>query len=317
VASRRTADLQLTDGGTVLTFPRTHAVPESQVFAGMVDGPSVPKWPKFGTTSANATFGSGTVVTLRAVARPGDTFTGWADACTGAAITCDVTIDQAKAVTAHFRGPHIIGVAGPGGTIDCSPTDLVQGGSFVCTITPDADHVLLSVMDNGSTVTGSVSNGTYSVVDVAADHTVSATFDARPDFVGSAPTTVAAYSTYLYTPVVADPDGPAPLTITVDPSDTCGGVIDPVDGRYSFTLDAEGTCLVAITACDAAGACRTQQTTVTITVVVGGFLDGMGASGGGCGCSAGAELAALPWYGIPALVVLVRRRRRKDGEREV
>src|SRR5512132_807095 len=31
------ADLQLTAGGTVLTFPRTNAVPESQVFAGMVD----------------------------------------------------------------------------------------------------------------------------------------------------------------------------------------------------------------------------------------------------------------------------------------
>ena len=43
-----------------------------------------------------------------------------------------------------------------------------------------------------------------------------------------------------------------------------------------------------IRTCDAAGACRTQQTTVTINhgpIVVDGFLEGMGASGGGCGCS--------------------------------
>lgn len=357
-------------------------------------------------TSATAPFGLGTVVTLTAVARAGDTFTGWAGACAGAAITCDVTMDQAKTVTAHFRGPRVIGVAGPGGTISCNPLDVVRGGSSVCTITPDADHILLSVTDNGSTVTGSVSNGTYTVANVITDHTVSVTFDARPNFGGPAPTTAAENSTYVYTPVVTDPDGPVPLTIAVDPSDTCAGVLNPVDGRYSFNPGAEETCVVAITACDAAGACRTQRTTVTVnhlpiavddtvitagpidipggtltandapggsgaeasqtltvtsvsagtaaggivaliggvvtytpppgflgtdtftytvtdggdpalsatatvtvTVTVAGFLDGMGASGGGCGCSASAELAALPWYGIPALLVLVRRRR--------
>jgi uncharacterized repeat protein (TIGR02543 family) len=363
-------------------------------------------------TSASAAFGAGTVVTLTAVARPGDTFTGWAGACSGTAITCAVTMDQAKTVTAHFRGPRVIGVAGPGGTIACNPADVVQGSDSVCTITPDPDHALLSATDNGSDVTGTVSNGTYTVANVTADRTVSVTFNARPNFGGPAPATTAEGSAYAYLPVVTDPDGPEPLTITVDPSDTCGGGIYPVDGTYRYNPGAEENCVVALTACDAAGACRTQQTTVTInhypiagddtvltagtidipgevltandspggsgaessqtltvtsvslvtpvggvvtliggvvtytppqgflgtdaftytvtdsgepalsaeatvtvTVTTGGFLDGVGASGGGCGCSAGAGLAALPWYSIPVLLVLARRRRRKDGAR--
>jgi len=361
-------------------------------------------------TGASAFFGAGTVVTLTAVARPGDTFTGWAGACTGTAITCDVTVDQAKTAIAHFRGLLVTGVAGPGGTISCIPGDVVQGGSSVCTITPDADHIMLAVTDNGSTATDSVINGTYTVLNVTIDHTVSVTFDARPDFVGPAPAIAGEGSAYTYTPVATDPDGPDPLEITVDPSETCGGALDPFAGTYSFNPGPEETCVVAITACDGAGACRTQQTTVTInhypiavddvvittapidilgetltandspggsgaessqtltvtavsavtteggfvmliggvvtytppadfrgtdsftytvtdsgdpalsatatvTISATGFLDGVGASGGGCGCSAGADLAALPWYGIPALLLLVRRRRRSPAQR--
>lgn len=364
--------------------------------------------------SAIAAFGVGTVVTLTAAARPGDTFTGWAGACSGTSPTCDVTMDQARSVTAHFRGPRVIGVAGPGGTIACNPPDVVQGSSSVCTIIPDADHILLSATDNGSTVTGSVSNGTYTVVNVTTDRTVAVTFDARPNFDAPAPTGAVEGMTYTYTPVVTDPDGPEPLTIVVELSDTCSGVLDLLSGTYLFNPGAAETCVVALTACDAAGACRTQETTVTtnhwpiavddtvitsgpidipgetltandspggsgaelsqtltitsvsavsdqggtvtlaggvvtytppsgflgidtftytvtdsgdpaltgtatVTVTVsagGGFLGGVGVSGGGCGCSAGVdEWAALPWYGIPALLVLLRRRRRKGGER--
>jgi hypothetical protein len=317
-------------------------------------------------------------------------------------------MDQSKTVIAHFRGPRVIGVAGPGGTINCNPPDVLQGSDSVCTITPDPDYALLSATDNGNIVTGSVSNGTYTVVNVTTDRTVSVTFNARPIFGGPAPTTAAEDSTYTYTPVVTDPDGPAPLTLNIDSSEeTCGGVLDPMDGTYRFNPDPSETCVVALIACDATGACRTQQTTVTInhrpiavddavttagtidipaetltandspggsgaessqtltvtevsvvtaqggmvvliagvvtytppagflgtdtftytvadsgdpslsatatvtiTVTIGGFQDGVGASGGGCGCSAGAELATLSWYGIPALLVLARRRRR-------
>src|SRR5689334_3128205 len=45
-------DLQLGNGGIVLTFPRTDPTPESQPLQGLVAAPNIPRWPKFDTTSA-------------------------------------------------------------------------------------------------------------------------------------------------------------------------------------------------------------------------------------------------------------------------
>ena len=47
-------------------------------------------------------YAAGTVVTLRAVARPGSMFAGWSGACTGAAVTCTVTMSGSRSVTARF-----------------------------------------------------------------------------------------------------------------------------------------------------------------------------------------------------------------------
>src|SRR5262245_17316938 len=44
------ADLQLGNGGTVLTFARTDPTPESQPFQGMTPAVGIPRWPKYGTT---------------------------------------------------------------------------------------------------------------------------------------------------------------------------------------------------------------------------------------------------------------------------
>jgi uncharacterized repeat protein (TIGR02543 family) len=47
-------------------------------------------------------YAAGTVVTLRAVARPGSMFGGWSGACTGTAVTCTVTMSDSRSVTARF-----------------------------------------------------------------------------------------------------------------------------------------------------------------------------------------------------------------------
>ena len=83
-----------------------------------------------------ASFAVGTVVTLTAVARPGDTFVGWSGDCAGSQLTCTVTMNAELSVVARFRGPTVTGIAGPGGTVSCVPAEVAQGGTSVCTITP-------------------------------------------------------------------------------------------------------------------------------------------------------------------------------------
>jgi uncharacterized repeat protein (TIGR02543 family) len=48
------------------------------------------------------TYPAGELVTLRPQVSPGIAFTGWSGACTGSDVTCEVTMDQAKTVTANF-----------------------------------------------------------------------------------------------------------------------------------------------------------------------------------------------------------------------
>jgi len=96
-----------------------------------------------------------------------------------------------------------------------------------------------------------------------------------------------------------------------------GGSVAVSGGVVTYTPPPGflGTDAFTYTVTDSGDPALSATATVTVTVTVGGFVDGVGASGGGCGCGAGAGLAALPWYGIPAFLALVRRRRRKDGAR--
>ena len=53
----------------------------------------------------SATFAPGTPITLTAAPDAGSTFLGWGGACAGAALTCDLTMDAARTVTASFATP--------------------------------------------------------------------------------------------------------------------------------------------------------------------------------------------------------------------
>ncbi len=216
--------------------------------------------------TATAQYSSGTVVVLTAVARAGDVFTGWEGDCSGTASTCSVSMTAARTVTARFSGPTITGSAGTGGTVVCTPSSVLQGGSATCTITPGADYALSTVTDNGANVLGSVSGGTYTLTNVTANHTVAATFNRRPDITSTASTVAAAGTAYTYTPAANDPDGPGPLAWSAAAGDTCGGSVNPGTGQYTFTPGAPASCVVGVNVCDAnvPPACRVQLTTVTI-----------------------------------------------------
>src|SRR4029077_10613946 len=55
--------------------------------------------------TCNADYGTGTVVTLTATGRNGQQFTGWSGDCSGSTPTCQVTMSQARNVSASFATP--------------------------------------------------------------------------------------------------------------------------------------------------------------------------------------------------------------------
>ncbi len=63
-----------------------------------------------------------------------------------------------------------------GGSISCIPTSVASGDSSTCTITPSTGYNLSGLTDNGADVLSKVSNNTYTITNITADHTVVATF---------------------------------------------------------------------------------------------------------------------------------------------
>ncbi|MEK7705243.1 MAG: Ig-like domain-containing protein [Myxococcota bacterium] len=127
-------------------------------------------------TSQTADFLGGSDVTLTAIARVGDTFTGWTGACTTTDNACTVTVSAAATAVAHFRGPLITASAGANGSVTCTPSPVVQGTDPSCVITPDAGYDVQSVTDNGAPVTCAASGCAYTLTNIMGDHTVAAVF---------------------------------------------------------------------------------------------------------------------------------------------
>ena len=137
-------------------------------------------------------------------------------------VTADHTIEATFAIDTFTITTSVIG----SGTLTCnSPVN--YNDPSTCTITPDPGYHLVSLTDNGTDVTGSVSNGQYTITNVTEDHTVVATF---------------AINQYTVNPSVGAGQGTiTPDTAqTVNHGDTVQFTLSPATGYHIDSV--EGTC---------------------------------------------------------------------------
>ncbi len=118
--------------------------------------------------------GSGTAVT--AVADSGYHFVNWSDGVTTASRT-DTNVTADKSVTANFAinvNYTITALAGTGGSISpAGAVSVASGSNQTFTITPDSGYAISQVLVDGVNQ-GAISS--YTFTNVAASHTISATF---------------------------------------------------------------------------------------------------------------------------------------------
>jgi len=114
-------------------------------------------------STCSADFSCGQTVTLSAVAGIGSTFAGWSgEGCSGTG-TCQVTMDQARNVTATFTlDTYVLSVsrAGTGsGTVTSSPAGIDCGSDCSESYTSGTVVTLSAVADTGSTFAGWAGGG--------------------------------------------------------------------------------------------------------------------------------------------------------------
>jgi hypothetical protein len=134
--------------------------------------------------SCSGPYDEGSAITLTATPTGHSTFTGWSGACTNESGPCEVVVEGAPSVTAHFTAQHGVSVkkAGTGaGAVVSEPSGIDCGGVCVGYFT-DGETITLSPVPSGhSTFTGwSGSNcsgtGVCQVEVGDATKTVTATF---------------------------------------------------------------------------------------------------------------------------------------------
>ena len=139
-----------------------------------------------GATCA-ADFVEGEIVTLTAVASAGSEFTGWTGAVVSSDASIDVTMDEAKSVTANFNllpGNFLLTVAKAGtgsGTVTSDPAGIACGATCAAGFVEDTVVTLTAVTGPNSTFagwSGAVTGNTPTIqVTVDAAKQVTATFN--------------------------------------------------------------------------------------------------------------------------------------------
>ena len=127
-----------------------------------------------------------TVVTLTATPSAASVFSGWTGACSGSSVTCNVTMDAAKSVTATFTLKPVLTVAiyGTGtGTVTSAPAGINCGGDCSEAYSPNTVVALTAVPSTGSVFSGwsdacTGSGGCSITMDAAKS--VTATFTLKP-----------------------------------------------------------------------------------------------------------------------------------------
>ncbi len=170
-------------GGFALTVTRAGAG------SGAIS--SAPSGISCGST-CQATFASGTSVTLTATASAGSVFAGWSGGVCSGTGSCVVSMSAARSVTATFNAlpSYTLGIsrAGTGaGTVTSSPSGINCGSTCSASFSSGTSVTLSASAATGSAFagwSGGVCSGTGScVVSMTAARTVTATFNAVPSFV--------------------------------------------------------------------------------------------------------------------------------------
>jgi len=144
--------------------------------------------------SCNASFASGTQVTLTAAAAANSSFAGWSGGCSGSNSTCNVTLSASQQVTASFNAIQnavvlTVSLAGSGtGTVASTPSGIACAPTCSASFTPGTSVTLTETSAANSSFAGwsgdgcSGSNSTCTLT-LSASQQVTATFNAIPNAV--------------------------------------------------------------------------------------------------------------------------------------
>jgi hypothetical protein len=103
----------------------------------------------------NENYPENTVVTLTRQTDAGASFIGWGGACSGTGLTCDVTMDAAKSVSATFGLIVNVSKAGAGnGTVTSTPGGINCGANCSAFFAGDSTPTLTATPNAGSVFTG-------------------------------------------------------------------------------------------------------------------------------------------------------------------
>jgi uncharacterized repeat protein (TIGR02543 family) len=137
-----------------------------------------------GTTSQTINYGA-SASAVTAVPTTGYHFVNWTG--TGGFVTTSANpltvsnVTAAQTITANFAIDTFVVnfTSGDNGTVSCtSPVN--YGATSTCTVTPASGYQLATFSDNNVDKTGSVAGGSYSIANVTANHTITATFSQIP-----------------------------------------------------------------------------------------------------------------------------------------
>jgi endoglucanase len=173
-------------GGSTTTYAL--AVAKSGSGSGTVT--SSPSGINCGAT-CNASFNSGTSVTLTAAAASGSTFGGWIGACSGTATACTVSMTAARNVTATFNSSGTnytltVTKAGSGtGTVTSNTGNINCGSTCSASYASGSSVTLTASAGSGATFagwSGACSGAGACTVSMTAARSVTATFNAASTF---------------------------------------------------------------------------------------------------------------------------------------
>jgi alpha-tubulin suppressor-like RCC1 family protein len=188
-------------------------------------------------TTCRATFSNGSVIALTPVPNTGSAFAGWSGACDGAEITCNVTLDGTKYVTASFvAGAPEIAVSGNSMEIadgDTTPTSADNTDFGSLDVTSGAITFPFTIANSGSALLD-LSGTPY--VTISGLHAVDFSINAQPV------SPIAAGGTTMFE-VRFDPsaEGLRQATISIANNDNDENPYDfAIQGTGSVATDTDG-----------------------------------------------------------------------------